>query len=86
MSVEAFSEDDVGKEVVNANGSKVGIVASVKDGVAHVDADPNITDTVKAKLGWDDTDKETHPLSQGDVTAINDDEVRVTGVPGAGKN
>lgn len=83
MSAEELSEDDIGKDVVNTNGAKVGLVVSVEDGVAHVDVDPNITDTVKAKIGLNDVSKETFPLNSGDVSAISDDEIRVTNISGA---
>jgi hypothetical protein len=83
MSTEKLTEDDVGKDVVNTNGATVGIVVSVEDGVAHVDVDPNITDTVKAKLGLNDVSGQTFPLNPGDVSASTDDELRVTDISGA---
>ena len=73
-----LSEDDQGKEVVDANGAKVGVVATVREGVAYVEPDPSMFDTVKSKLGWGDTDEDTYPLDNGDITAVNDDEVRIT--------
>lgn len=83
MSTEELSEDDIGKDVVNTNGAKVGLVVSVEDGVAQVDVDPNVTDTVKAKIGLSDVSDETFPLNRGDVSAITDDEIRVTNISGA---
>lgn len=82
MSTEKITEDDIGKEVVNANGATVGVVVSVENGVAHVDVDPDITDAVKAKLGLNDVSEETFPLHPGDVSASTDDELRVTDVAG----
>ncbi|QLG47543.1 hypothetical protein [Natrinema halophilum] len=72
-----FSDDDTGKRVVNADGDKIGIVADVDHGTAHVEPDPGITDTIKAKLGWGDTGEDTYPLQEESVARVTDDEVRL---------
>ncbi|KDE59475.1 hypothetical protein EL22_21735 [Halostagnicola sp. A56] len=74
-----FTDDDVGKSVVNENGDEVGIVADVEHGTAHVKPDAGITDTIKAKLGWQDTDEEMFPLQEEAVARVSDDEVRLEG-------
>ena len=74
-----FTDDDVGKTVVNANGDDVGIVAEVDHGTAHVEPDPGITDTIKAKLGWSGRDTETYPLQEGAVAEVTGDAVRLEG-------
>ncbi|WP_254529756.1 hypothetical protein [Natrinema gelatinilyticum] len=72
-----FSDDDTGKRVINAAGDQIGIVADVEHGTAHVEPDPGITDTIKAKLGWGGTDEDTYPLQDEAVARVTDDEVRL---------
>ncbi len=74
-----FTDDDIGKTVVNANGEDVGIVAAVEHGTAHVEPNPGITDTIKAKLGWSGRDTETYPLQENAVAEVTDDTVRLEG-------
>ncbi|TYL36851.1 hypothetical protein CV102_20285 [Natronococcus pandeyae] len=72
-----FTDDEEGKRVVNANGDTVGIVNEVRGGTAHVNPDPGVTDTIKSQLGWGDADEETYPLSDENVAAVTDDEIRL---------
>ena len=72
-----FTQDDEGKAVVNAEGEQIGIVQDVEHGTAHVDPDPGMTDTIKSKLGWGDTDEETYALDDTNVESITDDEIRL---------
>ena len=68
-----FTDDDIGKTVVNADGEEVGIVADVEHGTAHVEPDPGVTDTIKAKLGWGGADEDAYPLQEGSVSQVTDD-------------
>ncbi|MFC4988725.1 hypothetical protein [Saliphagus infecundisoli] len=72
-----FTDDDVGKTVVNASGDEIGIVSAIEHGTARVEPDPGITDTIRAKLGWEDTNEETYPLQDHAVSRVTDDEVRL---------
>lgn len=72
-----FTDDDEGKRVVNAEGDEIGIVEKVERGTAHVDPDPGMTDTIKSKLGWGDSDEETYELDADHVESITDDEVQL---------
>ncbi|WP_408958791.1 hypothetical protein [Natrinema sp. 74] len=72
-----FNDDDVGKRVVNADGDEIGIIGDVEHGTAHVEPDPGITDTIKAKLGWSGTDDDAYPLQEEAVARVTDDEVRL---------
>lgn len=72
------TDDDEGKRVVNDRGDEIGRVTEVRGGTAHVDPDPGMTDTLKSKLGWGDTDEETYPLQEGMIEEIGDDEIRVS--------
>ncbi|MGM0592893.1 MAG: PRC-barrel domain containing protein [Halobacteriota archaeon] len=72
-----FSDEDEGKRVVNANGDEIGMIQTVSGGQAHVDPDPDMTDTIKSKLGWGDADEETYALDADDVEEIGDDEIHL---------
>jgi hypothetical protein len=72
-----FTDDDIGKSVINADGEEVGLVTDVEHGTAHVEPDPGITDTIKAKLGWGDTDDDAYPLQEPAVAEVTDDEVHL---------
>ena len=72
-----FTDDEEGKRVVNENGEEIGIIERVEGDTAHVNPDPNITDSIKSKLGWGDADEETYALDTGTVEAITDDEIRI---------
>lgn len=74
-----FGDSDEGKRVVNSSGETVGRIVDVRGGVAYIDPDPDIMDTVEAKLGWGDAtdDPNSYPLRMSDVLEITDDEVRL---------
>ncbi|PCR90813.1 hypothetical protein [Natrinema ejinorense] len=72
-----FTDDDVGKRVVNADGDEVGMVAAVEHGTAHVEPDPGITDSIKATLGWSDSGADTYPLQEEAVSRVTDDEIHL---------
>lgn len=72
-----FTDDDEGKRVVNANGEEIGIIEEVQGGTVHVNPDPGVTDTIKSKLGWGDSDDETYTLDADNVESITDDEVEI---------
>ncbi|WP_306057897.1 hypothetical protein [Natronococcus wangiae] len=85
-----FTDDDLGKSVVNAEGDKIGIISDVEHGTAHVEPDPGITDTIKAKLGWGDANGDAYPLQEQSVAEVTDDAVHLqrdlesAGAAGAG--
>lgn len=79
-----FTDDDIGKDVVNPDGEKVGMIADVKHGTAHVEPDPGITDTIKATLGWSGTDEDMYPLQEEAVGRVTDDEIHLSRDPAAG--
>ena len=74
----SINDSDEGKTVVNANGEEIGIVSEVSGGTAHVDPDPGLTDKLMAKLGWDEADRGTYPLSASSIEEITDNEVRLS--------
>lgn len=72
-----LTRDDVGKPVVDADGTAVGTVSSVQEGTAYVEPDPDTVDKVRSKLNWGDEDRDTYPLKSLQVSEISDDEVRL---------
>ena len=77
MSQEPLTENDKGKRVVNANGDKIGMISDVRGGTAYVDPNPGITDRIKSKLGWSDSDADDYPLDRTKIDRVTDDEVRL---------
>lgn len=72
-----ITEADEGKQVVDQDGDTVGRVVDVVDGTAHVDPDPDVTDTVMSKLGWGDGGEETYALDSQSIEHVTDDEIRL---------
>jgi hypothetical protein len=77
MSTTQLTEDDEGKPVVSGDGDKIGMITEVRGGTAHVDPDPGMFDSVKAKLDWGDAGEDTYPLEADKVADVTDDEVRI---------
>ncbi|PSP72729.1 hypothetical protein BRC86_11605 [Halobacteriales archaeon QS_3_64_16] len=72
-----ITEDEEGKSVVSSDGEEVGIVIDVQYGTARVEPDPGLTDELKAKVGFGDTDEESYPLQEERIEAVTDDEIRL---------
>jgi len=53
------------------------MVTGVRDDVIYVDPDPGLTDTISAKLGWDNVSEEDYSLRPDMIEEITDDEVRL---------
>ncbi|WP_122091037.1 DUF2171 domain-containing protein [Halalkalicoccus subterraneus] len=70
------TEDDTGKTVIDSTGEEIGIVSAVEGGTIHVETDPGLTDSIKATLGWGDTDG-TQTIAPAHVAEITDDAVHL---------
>lgn len=78
MTDDITIDDSVeGKRVVAADGDELGMVTGVRDDVIYVDPDPGLTDTISAKLGWDNVSEEDYTLQSDTIQEITDDEVRL---------
>lgn len=77
MSSTELTGDDEGKRVVSSDGDEVGMITEVQGGTAQVDPDPDMFDSIKSKLDWGDSDRDTYPLSGDNVAEVTDDEVRL---------
>lgn len=73
-----FTSDDHGKNVVTAEGDRLGTISDVREGRAHIERDENtsLTEKVKSMLGWNDSD-DTHELQQDHVDRVDENEVRL---------
>lgn len=74
-----FTDDDRDKEVVTADGDRIGTIHDVHDGRAKVRRDEDsegLTDKIKDMLGWGDDDDE-HELRDEHVDSYDDDRVRL---------
>jgi hypothetical protein len=72
-----FTDDDEGKRVLNQDGNEIGRITEVRGGTAYVDADPDMFDTIRSKLGWGDAGEDSYPLEEDDVSEITDDAIRL---------
>ncbi|EMA64265.1 hypothetical protein [Halorubrum lipolyticum] len=72
-----LTEDDEGKDVVNADGDSIGRVTSVEHGTAHIDPDPSLTDTIRSKLGWGEADENNYQLDSASIASVSDDEIHL---------
>ena len=72
-----ITESDEGKNVVGSGGNDIGRVVEVSGGQAHVEPDPDISDTVMSKLGWGSRGEDSFPLDESDIGTVTDDEIRL---------
>ncbi len=79
MAEISYTEDDVGKPVVNEDGTEIGTVTAVRHGTLYVDPDPGVFDEMKAKLGWEDVDDDSYPLQNDEVSMVTDDKIQLRG-------
>ncbi len=73
-----FTDDDRGKDVVTADGHRIGTINSVEDDRATVDRsddDDGLTDKVKNMLGWDDDN--SNEIRDEHVDDRHDDQIRL---------
>jgi hypothetical protein len=75
---EPFTRYDTGKEVITAEGDRVGTVENVEDGRAAVDSSEddqeNLTDSVREMLGWGDSESDQE-LEAADADRDDDETV-----------
>jgi len=74
-----ITDDEAGKVVVDRHGEKIGIVDTVKDDTLYVNPDPDITDKIRTRLGWEDADEDAYTIDERRVVTVTDNEVRLRG-------
>jgi len=77
MAHTELTEEDQGKNVVNAAGDDVGVISGFRGGQAYVDPDPGMTEKIMSSLGWADVDEDDYALEADQVAEVTDDEVRL---------
>jgi sporulation protein YlmC with PRC-barrel domain len=76
LTMVKFTDEEKGKDVIDADGKQVGIVADVKGNTLYVDFDPSFTDEMKQKLGFGDSEG-TQAIESHRVSAVTDSEVQL---------
>lgn len=77
MTMHTFTESDEGKRVVNASGDKIGVVSGVRNDTVYVDADPSISDRIRARLGWEIIDEDDYVLEESKIDTVTEEEIRL---------
>jgi hypothetical protein len=75
----SLNNRDTGKNVVNRDGEKIGMVAEVEGDTIYVDPNPSFTDRVKAELGIEEHDEDTYPVRADQIDEVTRTEVRIAG-------
>ncbi|MCH7661767.1 MAG: hypothetical protein IH933_14710 [Euryarchaeota archaeon] len=74
-----FTDEDENSPIRTAEGERIGTVSDVNEGRASVEEDEGITDAIREALGWDsdddESDRQTHDLSDAAVERVDDDGV-----------
>lgn len=71
----SLTNDDEGKRVVEADGAEVGVIAAVRHGTAHVEAELSVVEKMKTELESGRNDENTYALSEAAIEKIEDDRV-----------
>ncbi|SFG55197.1 hypothetical protein SAMN04488063_2390 [Halopelagius inordinatus] len=74
-----FTDDDEGKEVVDASGNTLGLVTEIDGETAYVDPDPSLTDTIKADIGWSDSDSDAYTVDASAVETKASEKLHLRG-------
>jgi hypothetical protein len=77
-----LDDDNVGKDVFDANDEKVGVVTEVDEdaNVMYVDPHPGLAQRVKTRLGWEGHDEDAYSVEPERIADIDDDRVRLRGL------
>lgn len=72
---DAISEDEVDKQVVDRNGTELGVVVDVNHGAAHVSADPDTVEELKTRLPQGSIHEDTYAVHDESVAEITEDRI-----------
>ena len=76
--VAEFTDDQIGKRVVDQDGVEVGTVAEVRDGSLYVEVAPDADGETLSTLRWDGTvNREVHHLQSEFVSNVREDTIRL---------
>jgi hypothetical protein len=72
-----LTDEAEGKTVVDASGEPLGLVTTVEEDVAYVEPNPDLAESIAARLGWGDADEDEYTVHADAVGELTDDEVRL---------
>jgi sporulation protein YlmC with PRC-barrel domain len=75
--VRNFTPEDEGKRVMTEDGETVGTVAKTTGTELHVEPDTGLSQSIRRRLGWAESDQDTFSVSHSSVDSITDDEIRL---------
>lgn len=75
--VRKFIPSDTGKDVIDPQGERIGIVAEVEEQTAYIEPIPPITTRIRRRLGLGEGETETFPVSQERVASIEGEEIHL---------
>ena len=76
--VAEFTEEQIGKRVVDQDGVEVGTVAEVRDGSLYVEVAPDADRETLSNLRWDGTvNQDVHHLQSTFVSNVREDTIRL---------
>jgi hypothetical protein len=81
---DSITSEAEGNRVVAPDGSEVGIVKSVDNGLAYVKPDPSTPETVMAKLGLGESSRHAYPLDGNKVEQVTAEAVHLAEMPDFG--
>ena len=76
--VAEFTEEQIGKRVVDQDGVEVGTVAEVRDGSLYVEVAPDADRETLSNLRWDGpVNQDVHHLQSEFVSNVREDAIRL---------
>jgi hypothetical protein len=72
-----LTDEEEGKTVVDASGEPLGLVTAVEEDTAYVEPNPDLAESIAARLGWGDAEEDDYTVHADAVGETTDDEVRL---------
>ncbi|WP_049921920.1 PRC-barrel domain-containing protein [Halopiger djelfimassiliensis] len=74
-----FTDDDLDKRVENENGDVIGTITEIQGETARIEPRSGVVRSIKAALGWRQSDDETVSIHENAIDEITNDAVRLEG-------
>jgi hypothetical protein len=72
-----LTDDEEGKTVVDASGEPLGLITAIEEETAYVEPDPDLAESITARLGWGNADEDDYTVRAGAISEVGDEEVRL---------
>jgi hypothetical protein len=72
-----LTDEEEGKTVVDASGEPLGLVTAVEEDTAYVEPNPDLAESIAARLGWGDAEEDDYTAHADAVGETTDEEVRL---------